>query len=130
MILLDTDVCIEILRGNEKVIDKRKEYNDSIAISFMTIGELYFGAEKSDFKEKNNILIEEFLLTVDIIESDIDIMKRFGEIKANLRKKNEILTDADIIIGSTALEKCEKLITGNIEHFKRIENLRIENWIK
>jgi tRNA(fMet)-specific endonuclease VapC len=130
MILLDTDVCIEILRGNKKVIEKRKEYNDSMVISFMTIGELYYGAEKSDFKEKNNILIEEFLLTVDVIESDLDIMKRFGEIKAKLRRKNEILTDSDIIIGSTAIEKCEKLITGNIEHFKRIDNLRIENWIK
>jgi tRNA(fMet)-specific endonuclease VapC len=130
MILLDTDICIEILRGNKKIIEKRKDYNDSVAISFMTIGELYYGAEKSEFRKKNNILIEEFLLTVDIIESDLDIMKRFGEIKAKLRIKNEILADADIIIGSTAIEKCEKLITGNIDHFKRIENLRIENWIK
>lgn len=130
MILLDTDVCIEILRGNKKVIEKRKENNDSIAISFMTAAELNYGAEKSDYREKNKILIEEFLLTVEIIESDIEIMKRFGEIKANLKVKNEILADADILIGSTALEKCEKLITGNENHFKRIDNLRIENWIK
>ncbi|MBP7554150.1 MAG: PIN domain-containing protein [Spirochaetes bacterium] len=129
MILLDTDVCIEILRGNKKVIEKRKENNDSIAISFMTAAELYYGAEKSDYREKNKILIEEFLLTVEIIESDIEIMKRFGEIKANLKVKNEILADADILIGSAALEKCEKLITGNENHFKRIDNLRIENWI-
>jgi predicted nucleic acid-binding protein len=130
MILLDTDVCIEILRGNKKVLEKRKEYNGSIAISFMTIGELYYGAEKSEFKEKNNILIEEFLLTIEIIESDMDIMKRFGEIKAILKRNNELLADADIIIGATAIEKCKKLITGNIDHFIRIDNLRIENWIK
>jgi tRNA(fMet)-specific endonuclease VapC len=130
MILLDTDVCIEILRGNKKVIEKRKQYNEIICISFMTAAELFYGAEKSNNKENNYSLVEEFLLTVEIIESDIEIMKRFGEIKARLFKMNEIITDADLLIGSTALEKCEKLITGNIEHFKRIENLRIENWIR
>lgn len=130
MILIDTDICIEILRGNKKVIEKRNETNESIGISFMTVGELYYGAEKSEYKQKNIILIEEFLLTVDIIESDIEIMKRFGEVKSKLKARNEILADADILIGSTVLEKCEKLITGNIDHFKRVENLKIENWLK
>jgi tRNA(fMet)-specific endonuclease VapC len=130
MTLFDTDVCIEILRGNEVIIQRREKQNDTVAVSFMTVGELYYGASKSEQPEKNNELVEQLLLTLEVVQSDADIMKRFGEIKASLAKRNEILADADIIIGATALEKCEKLITGNVQHFKRIENLRIENWTK
>ena len=128
MILIDTDICIEILSGNKKVLKKSNIYNGQISVSFMTVAELYYGAMNSENIEENTNLIEIFLLTVNIIESDFNIMKRFGEIKANLKKENLLLPDADIMIAATTLEHCKKLITGNIKHFKRIDTLQIENW--
>ncbi|MFW5700728.1 MAG: type II toxin-antitoxin system VapC family toxin [Cyclobacteriaceae bacterium] len=130
MILLDTDVCIELLRGNKKVIQKRKEEDDSIAISFMTLAELFYGAEKSSNPIKNRILVEEFVLTVSIIQSDYSIMRKYAELKANLETKGVPLTDADLFIAATTLTKCNKMITGNIKHYNRIDELRIENWIR
>jgi tRNA(fMet)-specific endonuclease VapC len=130
MILFDTDVCIEILRGNKNVIKKRKEYEGDIAISFMTVAELYYGAEKSNNIEHNSTVIEKFLLSVDIIDSDVEILKKFGKIKARLYKDKNIISDANIFIASVALTKCDKLISGNLSHFKRIEELNVENWIR
>ncbi len=130
MILFDTDVCIEILRGNKKVITKRNDFDEPISISFMTVAELFYGSEISGNTENNNSLIEEFLLTINIIESDFNIMKRFALIKAGLKRKNNLLPDADIIIAATTLEKCNFLVTGNIDHFSRIEGLKIDNWIR
>lgn len=130
MILLDTDVCIEMLRGNPSVIDKRREYDDSIALSFMTIAELFFGAAKSDQPNENSNLIEEFFITVEIIHTDVDILRKFGEIKAALAKSETLLPDADLFIAATALIHCNLLVTGNVRHFKRIAELRIENWIR
>lgn len=46
MILVDTDICIEILRKNEKVISSREKYNNDIGISFISVGELYYEAER------------------------------------------------------------------------------------
>ena len=40
------------------------------------------------------------------------------------------IPDADLFIASTTLEKAGKLITGNTEHFQRIQELKIENWIR
>ena len=77
MILLDTDICIEILRKSEKVINKRAQCDDVPAISFMSIAELYNGAEKSADPSGNYSLIEEFLLSIEIIHTDIQIMQRF-----------------------------------------------------
>ena len=130
MILIDTDVCIEILRGNKKVINKRNKFDEAISISFMTVAELFYGAQNSSNPEHNQSIVEEFLLTLQIIQSDFSIMKRFGSIKATLKKKNNLVPDADIIIASTAIGKCEFLVTGNTEHFSRMDGLKIDNWIR
>ncbi len=129
MILLDTDICIELLRGNQTVIEKRQNYDNRVAISFMTVGELFYGAERSTNRFKNMNLVEEFILSIDIISTDIEILKKFGELKANLYKNQILLPDADILIASVALTKCTKLITGNIKHFTRFDNLSLENWV-
>lgn len=47
LILFDTDTCIHLLRGNQNIIKKRQKYTDQMAISFMTVAELFYGAEKS-----------------------------------------------------------------------------------
>ena len=96
----------------------------------MTVAELFYGAEKSDNKKENTNLIEEFLLTVEIIHSDLDILIKFGDLKVILGKAGNILADADIFIGETAVVRCSMLVTGNVNHFRRIEELRIENWIR
>ena len=130
MILLDTDICIELLRGNFNIIERRQGYDEKVAISFMTVAELFYGTEKSNNKGKNTNLIEEFFLTVDIIHSDLEILIKFGKLKALFGKAGNILSGADIFIAATAIVKCNMLITGNVNHFKRIEELRIENWIR
>ena len=130
MILFDTDICIEILRGNKVVIEKRLRCDERVAICFMTVGELFYGAERSKYKLKNLNLVDEFILSIDIINTDFGILRKFGELKSNLYEKNIMLSDADILIASTALTKCSKLITGNVKHFNRFENLVVENWIR
>ncbi len=130
MILPDTDVCVEILLGNENVINKRLSCDEQIAISYMTVGELYYGAERSGFRIRNISRVEQFMLSLSIINTDVEIMKKFGEYKSYLKENNILLPDADILIASAASTKCSKLITGNTKHFQRFENLLIENWIK
>ena len=130
MILLDTDVCIEILHRNERIIYRQKSESSPSAISFMTAAELYYGASKSNRATANTEIIEEFLLTVDIIQSDLAIIRTYGHLKARLELAGMALADADLLIAATAMEKCEKLITGNIKHYSRITQLSIENWLR
>lgn len=129
MILLDTDTCVEILHGNLNVIRKRNQESDSVAISFITVAELYCSAAESNKTDHNNQLIAEFLLTINIIQSDVAIARTYGELKAALEKIGLSIADADLFIAATTITKCEKLITGNLRHYERIAGLRIENWI-
>ena len=63
MRLLDTDTCVEILRGNERVIERRAAVADSVATTWITASELYFGAAKSHRPENNHALVTRFLAT-------------------------------------------------------------------
>ncbi len=128
MILIDTDICIELLNGNKHILRKREQCESMIGISFMSVAELYYGAEKSSDPNRNITIIEELLLSLEIVHTDIAILKRFGVIKAYLQKNGVSLADADVLIAATTLERCEKLITGNTKHFDRIPGLSIENW--
>lgn len=130
MILMDTDICVELLRGNRKVLAHRRQTAGDVAITFMTVGELFYGAERSNRPEHNGNLVECFLISVHCIHSDRAIMTRFGTLKADLVARGLILPDADLLIAATALIYGKLLVTGNEEHFSRIPGLRLANWIR
>jgi tRNA(fMet)-specific endonuclease VapC len=126
--LLDTDVCIEILRGNERVIRRQEECSEELAVSFMTAAELHYGAENSDFPGRSHMLVQRFLVAVPVIQSGDGILNRFAVLKAGLKKSRLPLPDADIFIAATALEHAEALVTGNARGFSRIEGLVLLDW--
>ena len=128
MILLDTNVCVGILHSDPKVASHLAESNDLIAIPGMVEGELYYGIEKSTQKSENKAATEEFLEGVEIVYSDHEIMAKFGELKETLEQRGTRIDDADLIIAATALCRNAALATGNVTHFERIDDLRIENW--
>ncbi|HKP98151.1 MAG TPA: PIN domain-containing protein [Fibrobacteria bacterium] len=130
MILLDTDICVEILRGNAKVIRKQDECPEELAVSFMTAAELLYGAENSDHPERGHMLVHRFLVAVPVIQSGDGILNRFAAVKADLKRARRLIPDADIFIGATALEYADALVTGNSRHFSRIDGLVLQDWTR
>ena len=129
MILLDTDICVALLRGHRPVLDHRLATDDEVAVAFMTAAELYYGAEKSARPLHNRALVEEFLLSLPVLQTDLAILRRFGALKAGIERSGLPLPDADILIAATALSCCDRLATGNAVHFRRFPELQIENWL-
>ena len=130
MILIDTDICIELLRGNRQILEKRLACSAEIAVAFMTVAELFYGAEKSQKRKENLGLVDRFLLSVRIMHTDSDIARKFGQLKAGFAQDGRMLPDADLLIAATALARDAILVTGNVKHFQRIGELKIDNWLK
>ncbi|PJZ35943.1 VapC toxin family PIN domain ribonuclease [Leptospira levettii] len=129
--LIDTDIIIYSLKGNEnvqKIFLERK--NLSKAISVITYGELIFGAKKSKSREKNLATVYRIGELFPVIEITKGIVETFGEVKASLQKKGNTVDDFDLLIGSTALFLNYTLVTNNEKHFSMIPGLSIENWSK
>lgn len=130
MKVLDTDVCIEILRGNVRVIERRCRTPDAVATTWITACELAYGAAKSRAPESNRALVEAFLATLPILELDWAAAEHFGRLKADLERAGTLLADADLLIAAIALARGTGLVTGNRRHYERIPELNIEDWIR
>lgn len=129
--LLDTNVCIYWLKGNQ-VIEQQAIKNglENLFISFITLSELYYGAFKSSRIIENLASISFLKNKLNVIESNEKICESFGKIKANLVNSGKIIDDADIFIASCALDINAILVTNNEKHFYGIEGLKITNWIR
>ena len=129
--LIDTDIIIYSLKKHESVNENLKLYKDAPkSLSVITYGELIYGAKKSKNIEKNLATTHRVSELFPIINISPAIMETFGEIKASLEKKGQIIDDMDLLIASTALTHNLILVTNNEKHFQRIEGLEIENWAK
>ena len=129
MFLLDTDMVIYSLKGNEAVKQNlRAHINDSIKITVVTLMELYYGVYKSQKVTANLARLKMIERNMEIISSDEKSAEIFGMIKADLENRGIPLDDFDIIIASCALVHNLTLVTNNIKHFKRIDGLRLANW--
>ena len=127
--LLDTNICVHFLRGNYGLVEKfQKIGTENFAISEITFAELVFGAENSVNPKKNLKLIEVFTNQILILPI-FNAIYLYGKEKARLRSIGLTVSDFDLLIGCTAVEKDLIMVTENLKEFKRISGIQIENWV-
>jgi tRNA(fMet)-specific endonuclease VapC len=127
--LLDTDICVYWLKKDDCIEQNAISVGlENIAISFMTLSELYYGVHKSQRVDENLSAISILTAKISVIESNAQICARFGKLKVFLEKQGMIIDDADLFIAACVLTTEATLVTNNTRHFKRIEELRLQNW--
>lgn len=132
MYCLDTDTVIEFLKGNPKVVEKIKEIETkgySIAITFLTLYEFYKGVHTSPNPKEDLESLNKLLQKMSLLDLSSKSCYISGKIYSDLKKKGEIINDADILIAGIVIANKQTFVTNNTKHFKRIENLKIEVWI-
>lgn len=128
--LLDTNVCISLLRGNRDVAYKLIEAGEgSCYLSVITLYELMFGAYNSNHEQREIGKVKEFVNRFPIV-SLLDSAEEYALRKTRLRAAGIMIDEFDLLIAATALSGNYILVTDNVKHFQRIEGLRIENWVK
>lgn len=128
--ILDTDTCIYWLNGNKTVEDKIINAGfQNVAITIITVCELYYGAYKSSKANENLQLIHDLLAEIHIENISSNVAETYGKVKVKLEKDGNVIDDADLLIASIALSKGATLVTNNLKHFKRIENLSSISWV-
>jgi len=129
--LLDTDICIFLLRDKHDIRAKMKSVGLlNCAVSMITVVELMFGAENSDNPQKHRKETELMRDNFQVIPLNYDIADIFAKEKARLRKAGTPIDNFDLLIGSTALANDLIMVTRNQKHFRKIQGLQIENWVE
>ncbi|NMG22055.1 PIN domain-containing protein [Brasilonema bromeliae] len=127
--LLDTDTCIYWLTNRYSVRQKVRQVGwNQISICIITAAELYFGAFNSNRIEENFARAEFFIKQLPVLPLTDSAVRRFGELKAELRRLGQPIGDFDLLIASVALTGNYILVTNNTRHYQRITELQLENW--
>lgn len=124
--LLDTDWAIDYLNRVADAMRRVDELRpDGIAISIISVAELYEGVLNSYDPEGRERALQDFLRPFRIIDLDVPICRIFGLERARLRAAGALIQDLDLLIGATALHHNLTLLTNNRRHFERLSSLRI-----
>jgi tRNA(fMet)-specific endonuclease VapC len=126
--LLDTNICIETIRGNALIQSRLRRYTD-LAISSIVLAELRHGVEMSQARDKSERALTQFLTGVEVLPFDDLAACYYGKIRADLQRKGQLIGNMDILIASHALALDVTLVTNNVGEFSRVEGLAWEDWM-
>jgi len=120
MILLDTNVLIEILKNNQKTIIKVQSFDAILAISSISVMELYYGALNKVELNK----LEKFVSMFQIIQLNESISTHATKLIKIYAKSHNLDIPDSLIASSALVNKC-RLFTYNIKDFKYIKNIEL-----
>ena len=129
--LLDTNICIYLIKKHPPEVFKRfqKIQLKQLYIPTVTVFELYYGIEKNNSHQRNLSALENFIAPLTIVNFNIEAAIQAAKIRAVLEKKGTIIGAYDIQIAAIALSLNMVLLTNNMDEFKRIDGLKLENWV-
>ena len=129
--LLDTNVCIELLRGNAPGVLRRLERCEvgQIAISTITLAELQHGLFKSSDPAGNWEVVMDFCAALEILPFDGRAAETYGRVRTALERAGTPIGPLDTLIAAHALAAGCTLVTSNESEFQRVGGLGVENWM-
>lgn len=124
--LIDTDWIIDFLKGKKEIVDTLISLEKKgLAISVISLAELYEGVYSSENQNKKMNGLNNFLTGVRVLTIDDEIAKIFGKQRQALRKSGRLIDNFDILIAATCLFYDLTLMTNNNNHFERFEGIKL-----
>lgn len=127
MMVLDTDVCIGLIKGREPALREAilsSEQHD-VAISAISAGELAYGVANSARPDWNREALDRFLIDFRILAFDEQDAPYVGEIRAWLKRKGTPIGPYDVLIAAQCVRHDAVLATRNRAGFERVPGLRL-----
>ena len=124
--LIDTDWVVDHLLGKPTATRLLRALEpDGLAISQVTIGEIYEGIYHGSQPSAVGAAFLGFQARVDVLELTVEIWKRFARIRGDLRSVGQLIAEFDVLIASTSIHHDPTLVTRNLRHYQRIPALKL-----
>ncbi|MEA2053640.1 MAG: type II toxin-antitoxin system VapC family toxin [Candidatus Thermoplasmatota archaeon] len=129
MVCLDTSFIADLFRKDKEAIRKLEEFiekNEKLVTAIINVAELYKGAYGHYRKEEKIKEVDELSQIIFVLEMNIRAAKNYGYYCQYLKGRGKMIDDRDILIASIILSYGEdKIVTRNVEHFRRIEEIEV-----
>lgn len=131
MYMLDTNICIYVLRDRSKRLRHKFKVTKDLCISSVTYAELCFGIENSkhSLRKSRWEQLDAFTGLLHIEALDWNVGRYYGRLRAWLKEQGNPIGNNDLFIASHAQSMGAVLVTNNVGEFSRVPDLTIENWV-
>ncbi len=131
MYMLDTNICIYVLKNHSDKLRHKFKVTKNICISSVTYGELCFGIENGDVSVRKARWkqLDIFTLRLLIEPWGEDAAKHYGSIRALLKKQGNPIGNNDLLIAAHARSLKAVMVTNNVQEFNKVPDLSVENWV-
>jgi len=127
--MLDTDTCSYIMKRSSQPVMKRLRAVPvtSVCISVITKSELLY-VEVSPRHMQDATALQAFLPHVEVLEFPDDAATHYAQIRADLKKRGQMIGANELFIAAHARSLGLRLVTNNVAEFSRVKGLTLENW--
>lgn len=128
--LLDTNVCIDLIRGRGAAALARLRQCEvgTVGISSITLAELRHGVSRSSNPARNLLALANFVAPLELCDFDFRAAASYGDVRAGLEVAGTPIGPLDTLIAAHALSLDCVLVTSNVREFRRVDGLRVEDW--
>lgn len=132
MYLLDSNICIYFMKNTYPLLTKKilSQDTSTFMISSITVFELEYGAEKSNWGEKNRRKMAMFLAPFRILPFDTNDAMVAGKIRAYLEQRGTPIGPYDIQIAAQGISRGITVVTHNTDEFSRVPGIQLEDWVE
>ena len=127
--LVDTDICSAYLKGNHRVWQQFMRLHGRLHVSTVTVGELYTWALRTTVPAQRLADLQGFLSHVSVLDLDVTVARKFGEIRAALFDAGTPRPALDLFNAATALAHGLVMATHKVQDFAGVPGLSIEDWL-
>jgi tRNA(fMet)-specific endonuclease VapC len=126
--MLDTNIISELIRNPQGRAAKSiaKVGEDTICTSIIVAAELRYGCAKSGSKRLLKA-VEDLLSEISVLPFDVPADVEYGAIRSELEVSGTPIGSNDLLIAAHAYTTGATIVTANVDEFKRIRGLNVEN---
>ena len=128
--LLDTNTCVYAIKRRGNVVQHlRRASPEDLAVSVITLAELWFGARKSSRPDSTRREVDAFLRPYERVAFDREAAQAYAEIRLELERVGQRIGERDLFLAATARSRDLVVVTHNVGEFGRVTGLRVEDWL-
>jgi tRNA(fMet)-specific endonuclease VapC len=130
--MLDTDISSYILRDRPAVVGNRlrRVRGADVCLSVITEAELLYGVRLAGSGKNLQRDVDDFLRRLDVLMWDSAAAAEYAQIRSDLEGRGAPIGNMDLMIAAHARSLGATLVTNNERHFRRVAQLRVENWAR
>jgi tRNA(fMet)-specific endonuclease VapC len=128
--LLDTNVCVDYLTGRYPAVVERMQASapEDLRLSSVVVAELRYGADRSERPRASHSRVDALVGEIECLDFDLEAAAAYGRLRARLEESGKLIGPNDMLIAAHAVSRELVLVTDNVDEFRRVKGLKLDNW--